>query len=1126
MEEDYGLGLGWDAADQEVRAASVRQISARLPGVLGEAFRLAWRVDGRAVVVLLACQVAAGVLQAGGLLATTRAIGVLIGSGGIGSRLDAALPSLLVLACAGGARALLGLTVAALSRRVAPQLTAQAEAMLLEALAGAELVAFEHPGFSDRAEAAERGANTAGDLVSGTQDLIASAASLVGSAFVVSVLHPLLLPLLALGIVPRWISLIRAQHVEYTSYQRSIPDRRMMGALRWYLSDKYPADQVRAGTMAGFLLGRYRHHARLVREREHQAAWQSAKIAAIGSTVAGLSSALLWGALVALLASGHMSLARAGTAVLALQAVSTALWGMVVAAGRLFRTSTYLTSWRSFLEEAAEHRLTRGTTPVVEARVFRAAKITLTYPDAPRPALDGVTFEVRRGEIVGLVGMNGSGKTTLGKCLAGLYLPDSGQVTWDGVDVRDLDPASAWKRVAYVPQQYAKFPVTLEANITLGQPHAGGRPAVLAAAAAAGADRVIGKLRRGLDTLMARAFWGGSGDLSGGEWQRVALSRAFYRPSDLLVMDEPTSALDAEGESRIITGLREQSQGRATVLVTHRLTCLRYVDRVVVLKDGQVAEEGALEELLALGEGGELAKLWALQQQDTAADTPPVGSAIPRATSAGSEHRPSNSGGSRATTAPTSGGASAEGAPSDPVPVLVLDSGGRDECSGSADSGVSAGGSAHEAADPTPPTGALQDRLADDAGRGLRARLVERLETEAGLVDPALRAAFAAVRREIIVPRGYAPRDQVTGTDQRVWQLLDAGHPADRQEWLDLVYSGESLMLHLPDQDPAAVTRGHLVVGGGFASQTTHTTALVHLLQPLALRRGARVLEAGTGAGTVAALLCEITGQEQVTGIEVDPFLARAARERLAAAGYRPRLLTGDALAGCPREEFDAIVLSFSVRSVPVALLEQMAPGGSMVAGIHTGSPSWPSHCRITRTATGWDAVLIPYARGGTAPAAGQDYWRPQPLADATVEADHRRVSRIPVPDRLTDAGFWLAAGHLLGVATGVAQDPGRWMLHQPATGARVLLTDEDGSWQVSWSGRHDLWSDVEELHARWEKAGRPGEYRLDLADPARQTVHAGLAGRGLRWVLPGNPLTPSPRSPADDLPHRLSTGR
>jgi ATP-binding cassette subfamily B protein len=614
--------LGWDAADREMRAATVRQISARLPGLLREAFRLAWRADGRAVMVLLVCQAATGALQAGGLLATTRAITVLIGSGDITGRLHTALPSLLLLAGASSARALFGLVVAWMSRRVAPQLSAQAHAMLLQAVASSELMAFEYPGFGDRCDAAERGANSAEDLVSGTQDLIASTASLIAAGLVISVLHPLLLPLLALGIVPRWMSLIRAQHVEHTSYRQSISDRRMMGALGWYLSDKYPADQIRAGTMTGFLLSRYRHHAQLVHDRERRAAWQSAKIAAVGSAVAGLTSLLLWGALVILLATGHMSLARAGTAVLALQTVSAALWGMVVAAGRLFRTSTYMNSWKSFLEETAEHRLARGTAQISQAGVFRAEKISLTYPDAQRPALDEVTFEVRRGEIVGLVGMNGSGKTTLSKCLAGLYLPDSGQVAWDGVDVRELDPADAWRLVSYVPQSYAKFPVTLEANITLGQPHEGGRAAVLAAAKAAGADRVIAKLRRGLDTLMARAFWGGSGDLSGGEWQRIALSRAFYRTSDLLVMDEPTSALDAEGEHRIITGLREQSQGRATVLVTHRLTCLRHVDRIVVLKDGRVVEQGTLDELLALGEGGELALLWSLQQEGSSQTLP------------------------------------------------------------------------------------------------------------------------------------------------------------------------------------------------------------------------------------------------------------------------------------------------------------------------------------------------------------------------------------------------------------------------------------------------------------------------------------------------------------------------
>ncbi|MEY9840514.1 NUDIX domain-containing protein [Streptacidiphilus sp. EB103A] len=404
----------------------------------------------------------------------------------------------------------------------------------------------------------------------------------------------------------------------------------------------------------------------------------------------------------------------------------------------------------------------------------------------------------------------------------------------------------------------------------------------------------------------------------------------------------------------------------------------------------------------------------------------------------------------------------------------------------------------------------------DGGAELLRAALVERLEAEAGLVDPLLREAFATVRRELVVPRGYTPRLEVTGTDEKVWQLLDGTHPSDRAEWSRVVYAGESVMLQLPGQDPRTTPRGHLAVGGGFASMTTDATGVVHLLQPLALSRGARVLEAGTGAGLVAAMLCEITGSERVTGIEVDPLLAQATRERLAAAGYRPRLLTGDALAGCPGEEFDAIVLSFSVRSAPVALLGQLAVGGTLIAPIHTGSPSWPAHCHVTRTEAGWEAVLRPYARGGTAPGSGQEYHRPPKPGTAPDQTGpgRRRDSRIEVPDPLDAAGFWLAVGHLLGIMRGAAPDEEQWMLHHRATGSRALLTAGAGSRELHWWGGYDLWADVEELHHRWEQAGRPAEYRLDLTDPAQQTVLGGTTERPLSWVLPGDALAPGPRPP------------
>jgi ATP-binding cassette subfamily B protein len=177
-EDDYGLSFGWDSADRQLGSASVRVMSARLPGLLRETFALGWRVDRRAVVALLLCQAGAGIMQAFGLLATTTTIGAFIASGQIGSRLHAALPSMVVLASAAVARAVLGVAVVGLSRRVAPRIGAEAEMMLLRAVSNTELVAYEHAGFNDRVDAAERGANGAPDLVSGSQDLLAAAASL------------------------------------------------------------------------------------------------------------------------------------------------------------------------------------------------------------------------------------------------------------------------------------------------------------------------------------------------------------------------------------------------------------------------------------------------------------------------------------------------------------------------------------------------------------------------------------------------------------------------------------------------------------------------------------------------------------------------------------------------------------------------------------------------------------------------------------------------------------------------------------------------------------------------------------------------------------------------------------
>lgn len=586
-----------------------RSMARRLPQLVRRALALAWQVDRRAVVALVLCQVLSGFFEAFGLLATTGTIMALISSGHMADRLQEALPSLAVLAGAAGLRALLGIGVSNISTRLAPRISREAEMRMLDAAINAELAAYDNPGFNDKWDAADRGAVVAQDLIIESQQLTACLASLVAAAGVVTVLHPALLPLLLLAALPQGVAGMKAARVHYETSRAMSAERRTLGLLRWYMVDKDIADQLRSGTMAAFLLGRYRTIGARVDAATDRAAHRGARFAVLGALAGGLASGLVWAALALLLGSGRMSVASAGTAVFALRTVGSSLRGMVGYGTRLFRTGLYLDDWAEFIEEAGGHRMRRGGRVAAAPKVVRAESVTYRYPESDTPALDEVSVEVRRGEVLALVGENGSGKTTLSKLLTGLYLPSGGAVTWDDVKTGDLDPDALWRQTAVVPQDYAHWPLTARENITLGQPH-GGDGAVREAAVHSGAHEVLDGLRSGLDTLLARQWWGGV-ELSGGQWQRIALARAFHRPAGLLVMDEPTSALDARAEHRIFAGLRRLAEDRAVVLVTHRLANVAVADRIVVLDRGRVIQQGTFGELV--GSPGLFRELWTLQ---------------------------------------------------------------------------------------------------------------------------------------------------------------------------------------------------------------------------------------------------------------------------------------------------------------------------------------------------------------------------------------------------------------------------------------------------------------------------------------------------------------------------------
>jgi ATP-binding cassette subfamily B protein len=244
---------------------------------------------------------------------------------------------------------------------------------------------------------------------------------------------------------------------------------------------------------------------------------------------------------------------------------------------------------------------------------IRVEQLTYRYPQSDRDSLSGISFTLREGERIALVGSNGSGKTTLVKVLLGLYEPSGGSVCYGGRSLAQLDLKKLRDRSAAVFQDFTRYAFTLRDNVGLGRAERiGDERAIREASALGGADEVAGALSDGFETMLTRQFTGGT-DLSGGQWQRVAISRAFMRDAPLVVLDEPTAALDPKAETDVFERFAAMAGSRTAVLVSHRLGMARLCDRVMVMQGGRLIELGTHDELLAAG--GEYARLWSLQSQ-------------------------------------------------------------------------------------------------------------------------------------------------------------------------------------------------------------------------------------------------------------------------------------------------------------------------------------------------------------------------------------------------------------------------------------------------------------------------------------------------------------------------------
>lgn len=471
---------------------------------------------------------------------------------------------------------------------------------LIQHAAGLDLRHFESSEYQDRLERARRQAAGRNALLAQIFGQGQSAVTIVSLAAGLFVYAPWLILLLVVSLVPSVVSEAKFNSRSYYLSRRRSPERRELEYIRYIGASAETAKEIKLFGLGRFLVARFRRLAETIMLDNKRLATQRA---IWGGVFAALSTLAYYGAYAYIVwrtVDGEFSLGDLAFLSGSFLRLNGLFGQLLIGVTNIAGQSLYLDDLFSFFDIRPTIALPENPKPfprpIRDGVVFE--NVGFRYPDTERWAVRGLNFRLGAGETLALVGENGAGKTTIVKLLTRLYDPDEGRILVDGVDLRDFAIDDLRHHIGVIFQDFIRYSFTAAENIGVGRIEAElDRERIRAAAEQSLAAPVIEKLPLGYDQPLGKLFANGR-DLSGGEWQKVAIARAYMRDAELIILDEPTAALDAKAEAEVFQRFKGLAKGKTAVLISHRFSTVRMADRILVLSDGRIIESGSHAELI------------------------------------------------------------------------------------------------------------------------------------------------------------------------------------------------------------------------------------------------------------------------------------------------------------------------------------------------------------------------------------------------------------------------------------------------------------------------------------------------------------------------------------------------